>query len=1164
MGTIICEKKKIKAQKAKALAADSTSPEPAPPETLVPAPPDSNSFIPPTSLQPNGRLRCWLNAPLSSILFHKHIRENLNKNPNNIFSKFINGLNIWDEKLYKEFMVKHQATLLDKYYGDFEKRAFLTMRDPPMGDAGATLLFLQDRLEEENIDIYWEGKSYPSESGENLGYDVINNPDLISIVVGTNCVDATMSSGVVNVGHFISYIKLENWYYVDALDKFVPKQRSVEDVLRDINRCKSNTKKFVFLVYKGMQPVVNDIADRDRLTELFNKIDESKVPKIEAILSKRPYQKQRDKMWEFFKWRYPDYFPKAQPQTKVNNELQMFLPKAQAQTKVNYRQTNISQSESSDSYTEKLKNDIVMLEEAIEDNPNNPTLLTLQKELLKKRNEYIVILKSKLQEDKYVSADQVLTRVIPYLIPDLEELQKIPFYDMYNISKKNGIVRIQNYNRYIRPNIKMLNLIKNIYYTNRNARSLMKDAYGKETLNYISMLPYYLHNLIINDIGCVGVERCATNGEYLVDCSGLDLQGSIFDLGAINTGMVRAGSGDFSFAFANLKKCIFKNLNIRGFGIYFEAANLDNTDLTGISIIDNQFYFDEANISESTRFPPGFLTVEERLRLINFSNVPSNEIFIRLLKTNEIIKVKSSNREGIKLNNGNFLFHNRKYKTWEVYHKPTGLTPVSDEHMTLAPGIDDKLLKSDNVRSNTTTTLLGSESELELLIKSVRELDRELTQKQRMNKGEEVTARILEYLLDQDIPSEVWQIPKTDGWRRIISYNRYLRVNMKNINLILNIASTSKNLFDIISSGLLKNIINIPYYLRGISFTDSNPDEIEQELATEELTPHIWRFCDFQGSNFTTTANLGNADFTGSNLKNVTFDKHAFGEVKFYYTNLENSKFIRGGGGYEYYSVREPDGEERWQIEKGRPVCLITTLRNSNCKNLIANREFFESMTNIASQQQNFGSLTNKYFGKNVLYCDFSDAVFRHTNWHRWRMGGLTLYRCNFENTILENLTTAGLNFYECKFKDIIWRDNGINLSEIHNCYFLGGNISNIGLNGYIDNNSFIGTNLDNVKLTGELSYMLFMKCRINNLKIFWTRDEEHYPEESSFTNVQFVDCVISNTDFPGSQERLINYYDVRFVGSTFDNVNFIAENEYYINRELFDDAGVAFDDYDY
>ena len=71
-----------------------------------------------------------------------------------------------------------------------------------------------------------------------------------------------------------------------------------------------------------------------------------------------------------------------------------------------------------------------MLEKAIEDNPNSPTLLTLQQELLKKRKEYIVILKSKFQENKYVSINQVLTRVIPYLIPDLEELEKIPFFDL--------------------------------------------------------------------------------------------------------------------------------------------------------------------------------------------------------------------------------------------------------------------------------------------------------------------------------------------------------------------------------------------------------------------------------------------------------------------------------------------------------------------------------------------------------------------------------------------------------------------------------------------------------------------------------------------------------------------------------------------------------------
>ena len=830
------------------------------------------------------------------------------------------------------------------------------------------------------------------------------------------------------------------------------------------------------------------------------------------------------------------------------------LEPALLQTNVNYRQTNISESESSESYIEKLKNDIIMLEKAIEDNPNSPTLLTLQQELLKKRKEYIVILKSKFQENKYVSINQVLTRVIPYLIPDLEELEKIPFFDLYNISKKNGLVRIQNYNRYIRPNIKMLNLIKNIYYTNRNARSLIIDVYGEDTLNFISMLPYYLHNLIINDIGDVD-----DGGEYLIDCSGLDLQGSVFDLEIETfrkpTPMMRLQvDNTFSFAFANLKNCIFKKFNIKGFDLYFEATNLDNTDLRGISIIDNQFFFDEANVSESTRFLPGFLTEEERLRLINFSNVSSNEIFIRLLKTNEIIKVKSRNRNGIVLHNGGFLFNNRKYKTWEVYHKPTGLTPVSDEHMTLAPGIDDKLLKSDNVRSNTTTTLLGSESELELLIKSVRELEAELTQKQRITKGEEVIARILEYLPDQDIPNEVWQIPKTDGWRRIINYNRYLRVNMKTINHILKIASTSKNLFDIIrTSDLLKNIINIPYYLRGISFTNSDPYEIEQELGTErEGTPHIWRFCDFQGSNFTTTAHLGNADFTGSNLKNVTFDKHAFGEVKFYYTNLENSKFISGDKGNDSTFMYDKLPRDHFKFKKGkRTIFKITTLRNSNCKNLITHTEFFESIMAINSSHMLGARVINPYFNSHLMYCNFSGTEFRDGNYdpiyhHRYYF--MNIYRCDFENCIIDNVQTRKLKFKQCKFKDNILINNVFSRTSISNCYFYSTNISNTKiLGGGILQNSFINTNLDNVTFSGNLNDCLFKGCIINNLVITWSEDEEGYFNSSIFYNTHFVNCIISDTDFPGSQEKLIYTYYINFDEETlnsFNNVKFIAENE--------------------
>jgi len=209
----------------------------------------------------NGRLRCWVNAPLSSILFHQEIRRRLARNEHNIFAEFIDRIDgvddvtDWNEELYLEFMEKYQNNLLNSQnYSVAEKNNILTSDTPPMGDAGVTLLFLQQKLREENIHISSVFRGVGLGTYLNIG--ITNDANLLSIVVGQACVNmgwGGVGAPPLDIVHFYTYIKdkYNNWFRVDAFNGFIPERRTVNQVLQDINNCTDGRQKFVYLVYKG-------------------------------------------------------------------------------------------------------------------------------------------------------------------------------------------------------------------------------------------------------------------------------------------------------------------------------------------------------------------------------------------------------------------------------------------------------------------------------------------------------------------------------------------------------------------------------------------------------------------------------------------------------------------------------------------------------------------------------------------------------------------------------------------------------------------------------------------------------------------------------------------------------------------------------------------------
>ena len=77
---------------------------------------DSSNFVVPNNSD-NGNLRCWLNAPVYSILFHKQIRDDLPQI--NIFNKFETpwqGTRICKKKYLKSITFLRKKIKLEKIF----------------------------------------------------------------------------------------------------------------------------------------------------------------------------------------------------------------------------------------------------------------------------------------------------------------------------------------------------------------------------------------------------------------------------------------------------------------------------------------------------------------------------------------------------------------------------------------------------------------------------------------------------------------------------------------------------------------------------------------------------------------------------------------------------------------------------------------------------------------------------------------------------------------------------------------------------------------------------------------------------------------------------------------------------------------------------------------
>jgi len=215
---------------------------------------------PPPPVSDNGQNRCWLNAPLYTILSDEDTRNKLqgcNNNNNDVveLKKFLHSATVWNEKTYNNFIQNIKMNIP----ADVSKESY--------GDPNDAFRVLQVIFEKCNIPY----GSVPVEAND--------NPDFagaIAIVSSTECFDPHKPD---QGAHFISFVKKSNqWYKVDALENFKPEQVNKNDII-NYHKCNNHStdRRAMFNIYnKNIDP-----SWRRRQVEIPDKSINTNMLKVE-------------------------------------------------------------------------------------------------------------------------------------------------------------------------------------------------------------------------------------------------------------------------------------------------------------------------------------------------------------------------------------------------------------------------------------------------------------------------------------------------------------------------------------------------------------------------------------------------------------------------------------------------------------------------------------------------------------------------------------------------------------------------------------------------------------------------------------------------------------------------------------------------------------------
>lgn len=195
-------------------------------------------FRPPKTTQynsDNGINRCWLNAPLYSILSNDYIRYYLRyQYPNNIFDRFINKLTIWNEASYFQFINEH----LDELISQIDVK--IDVLNGEFYDHEDTLKFIKKKLNMYNLNI--EVINFRISNQDKIAYfnneiDLNTDNNIISIIMTKRCVEAdTQNHNYANVLHYYCFVKIAGkWYKVDAISYFESVEVTIEEINNEIN-----------------------------------------------------------------------------------------------------------------------------------------------------------------------------------------------------------------------------------------------------------------------------------------------------------------------------------------------------------------------------------------------------------------------------------------------------------------------------------------------------------------------------------------------------------------------------------------------------------------------------------------------------------------------------------------------------------------------------------------------------------------------------------------------------------------------------------------------------------------------------------------------------------------------------------------------------------------
>jgi len=181
----------------------------------------------------NGRFKCWLNAPLYSILQNEEIRNRIleehKKNPDDFIKILYDLINDdeWNQEKYLEVIQVFEKMETEPKYkleGEMELKLFnadtaeiQSIKDGKYYDAGKTLTFLKNALKIIGIDIYYiqsipgflpeNGicEEYDKQEYRNTGkpwkncVDTSSNTKLISLVQSENVIRVDTETGVNNM-----------------------------------------------------------------------------------------------------------------------------------------------------------------------------------------------------------------------------------------------------------------------------------------------------------------------------------------------------------------------------------------------------------------------------------------------------------------------------------------------------------------------------------------------------------------------------------------------------------------------------------------------------------------------------------------------------------------------------------------------------------------------------------------------------------------------------------------------------------------------------------------------------------------------------------------------------------------------------------------------------